>query len=357
MPTRLFDQLDVINIVEGFTLPLSQTNIAIILTNTSFSHFSFAGVGTDVQAGTTTAQVVFLFRYTKTGTVDFTIFPALPTIAQITKVIIRGAANFSITTSESVTVAGSANNIQSNVRTSFLIPSANDQTGSPLSFTASDSIDGTVLESVYDPPISYEEFILTYSNVLLEIQAPSIFPPTPIFGGLAVATGGLGSVNNAGVSFSAAITDWSIEVFYDLPGFQFSLNTESPVSVGQEVEIGSDNSDDIDEVTIVYTTLDNVEHMITIPRSDFPVKEPTRITFIVPDIGDSPKIRIYVTGTTFGGSVFAGTLFTIFFLNGTGIYKLDPNSTHDTVYIQDFTPVQTTDIKIPNPFVKTGFVP
>ena len=58
-------------------------------------------------------------------------------------------------------------------------------------------------------------------------------------------------------------------------------------------------------------------------------------------------------GTQFAGSVPLGT-FTILVANATGIYRLTPGKANDTLYhsARDGT---TYDVKIPNPFGKTGF--
>lgn len=59
-------------------------------------------------------------------------------------------------------------------------------------------------------------------------------------------------------------------------------------------------------------------------------------------------------GTQFSGSVSLGTL-NILLTNASGIYTLVPGKTNDTLYssLRDGT---TRNVKIPNPFAKTGFI-
>lgn len=40
-----------------------------------------------------------------------------------------------------------------------------------------------------------------------------------------------------------------------------------------------------------------------------------------------------------------------------GVYKVNSSATKDTLYDRDVIPISTTNLKIPNPTIKTGFVP
>lgn len=71
-----------------------------------------------------------------------------------------------------------------------------------------------------------------------------------------------------------------------------------------------------------------------------------------PDIPVTPIV--YGDGTQFSGWVGL-TSMTITLVNASGIYRLVKNKTNDTLY-DNLNPPATVDVKIPNPFVKTGFI-
>lgn len=158
-------------------------------------------------------------------------------------------------------------------------------------------------------------------------------------------------------------TSFSLTGTYSIESFQYTLKT--PViapTTGDVITITSDPKnplhlklDDITTINIILPdlTVVPVTAIVTSTLSEF------FLQFILPDIITSPIITIQVVGngTQFSGSIDLGQLITIFFLNGTGIYKLVPGKTNDTLYVQDLDPVQTIDVKIPTPFAKTGFLP
>lgn len=77
-----------------------------------------------------------------------------------------------------------------------------------------------------------------------------------------------------------------------------------------------------------------------------------------PTIPNWPVITItpiiVISGTTFSGSIPL-TPFVITLADASGIYSLTPGKTNDTVY-DNVNPPETIDVKIPNPFIKTGFI-
>jgi hypothetical protein len=183
------------------------------------------------------------------------------------------------------------------------------------------------------------------------------------FGFTAVQTGTSIVILRVGIGVGFGLPEL-FEGTYSIQNFNFSIDTEAPVSVGQEITLSSSprlpnpiDYNKVDTVTVTYTTLDNVVHTTDIPKSAFTAQNQFFIKFIMPDFGDAPKVDISISGTQFSGKVPLGPLLTINFVDGTGIYRLDLSATHDTFYIQDYTPVQTIDAKIPNPTVKTAFVP
>jgi hypothetical protein len=72
------------------------------------------------------------------------------------------------------------------------------------------------------------------------------------------------------------------------------------------------------------------------------------------------EVGLFVTpnpdpGTQFTGSVKLGNLI-ILLENASGIYRIVPNKTNDTLYINSNSVSETTDIKMPNPFAKGGYI-
>lgn len=96
---------------------------------------------------------------------------------------------------------------------------------------------------------------------------------------------------------------------------------------------------------------------------------PTLLEFILPPgfaeiIWSDPTIPgwpsvpitpyIYGDGTQFSGWVALSPL-TITLVDASGIYRLVPGKTNDTLYDQ-IAPLSTNDVKIPNPYFRTGFI-
>lgn len=112
-------------------------------------------------------------------------------------------------------------------------------------------------------------------------------------------------------------------------------------------------------ITLSYYDTSNVLHTINISPSSFITWTANQIVFTIPDITvDQPKV-IYIlyvdNGQQFSGSVLLGALTTIYFLDGSGIYFLNVGKGTDTLYVQGTG--QIVEVAIPNPFIKTGFIP
>lgn len=122
------------------------------------------------------------------------------------------------------------------------------------------------------------------------------------------------------------------------------------------------DSDTIDLTTLisiayVYIGFDGFIHSIITPKSEFLTQTTTEITFILPDpcrFFDEP-ISVTFTGIQFSGSVPLGIL-SILYANASGMYKITVNKTNDTIYGDSSISPETHDVKIPNPFAKTGYV-
>ncbi len=60
-------------------------------------------------------------------------------------------------------------------------------------------------------------------------------------------------------------------------------------------------------------------------------------------------------GTQFAGTVPLGKLTTVVSTDNSGIYVLSPGKANDTLYIAGGS--STSVVKIPDPFIKSGFLP
>lgn len=165
-----------------------------------------------------------------------------------------------------------------------------------------------------------------------------------------------------------------IEGDYDIisSSYTFDINTPEPINIGTTVELTSNNippvepptSPDVggllgvEEVQLKYTDGNDVEQTITILTMDFIIWLSFRLIFIIPDDFDifQGQIDIWIVGdgVIFSGSVLVGTL-TLLLASASGIYRIDPNAGADTLYNRTVDGT-TIDVKIPNPFVKTGFI-
>lgn len=185
-----------------------------------------------------------------------------------------------------------------------------------------------------------------------------------------------------GITFNFLITEFSLTGTFETIGYSWTIDNDSPVSIGESISISSYPSNpntppanydpslldppplnllDVDHLELHFLDDAGDPQTITIPISSFTSWTWYNITFPLPDFGgSSPPIFtiVYVdNGTQFEGSLPLGQLLTIFFVDGTGIYTLVPNKTNDTLYVQDLDPVQTVEVEIPTPFAKTGFLP
>ena len=87
--------------------------------------------------------------------------------------------------------------------------------------------------------------------------------------------------------------------------------------------------------------------------------------FLPPNMGlPYGQRKMYVVGVAdeaqnyfgeFGLAYINNTVIDPTLVNGSGIYTLDPSKRNDTYYDRSVSPVITTDIKIPDPYIKTGF--
>lgn len=176
-------------------------------------------------------------------------------------------------------------------------------------------------------------------------------------------------VNNQTASMNGTVQvglGWQVEVEYELV-FQWTLNQPQtseglniPLEPGVLVTVSSDpNADDpldFTQVTVVTLVLGDLT-TINVPIGNWVDISANLFTFTIPSFGIlTPTIlTIQIESTQFTGPLPLQTLFTIYFLSATGIYELQLGKTSDTLYIEEY-PGTTIDVKIPNPFGRTGFI-
>lgn len=150
---------------------------------------------------------------------------------------------------------------------------------------------------------------------------------------------------------SVGLSRLFIDGQFELVSWTFPLDP-GPYSVGENVDItAADNLDDLSEI---YLTFDGTEVIV----NTFVVQTATLLTFTLPiglgNFTGTVNVSGKGNGVQFSGFVMLGTL-EILLANASGIYTLVKNKTNDTIYDRS-TPGATIDVKIPNPFIKTGFI-
>lgn len=224
----------------------------------------------------------------------------------------------------------------------------------PSSF--SNDVGGSVSASV---PVNT---LIDYPTVITISDLLSLGPQFIISGNASLING----VPNPGFFWVGTLSVDSFSVVGSYQIIQYTWNIDAPPKVqnGDTITITSDGDnpldlDDITEVDVQYLDPSTQEIIVT-PITVFTTQGPRILVFTLDGVPSGvPKIRIFVksNGRQFSGSVLLGELLTIFFTDGTGIYKLVPGKTNDTLYIQDVVPYATINVKIPDPTLKTAFVP
>lgn len=219
------------------------------------------------------------------------------------------------------------------------------------------------------------------------LSYPYVFPGDPFNPTISqIYTNGCGfkvicSVGTVFDSVSGGVTELYVNGTYEIEQFQFQLpvitSTDELVEEGSPIVIASvpllpeppppdPPTDDPEVINLLGVTAINLNFLcagvpttVVIPSSLFTVWTWYDIEFLLPNLVCNPSvidIELVGDGTQFSGTVPLRSILTIFFTDGTGIYTLVPGKTDDTLYVQDYTPVTTVDVKIPDPFIKTGFI-
>lgn len=189
---------------------------------------------------------------------------------------------------------------------------------------------------------------------------------------------GLGHVPPGSIIKPTQIPPGGISPGYDFPPALMgtyitsaNMNVAGNIKPGDIIRITTaDPNLDLTDVTeISLTYLDNlgVTQIIVISIIFIFYQSPTLIIFevppyipkiFVPTVPGYPNIpiipKITIVGTTFSGSVSLAPII-ITLADTSGIYFLSANKTNDTLYDNINTP-DTTDVKIPDPFIKSGFI-
>lgn len=266
-------------------------------------------------------------------------------------------------------------------------------------------IDSNLGDSVFNPIFNISGMkISDFIDNILNLQSRTSNLPV-----------GAGSTSHQFFGLSISGT-YDIEQFQ----FTFNLQPSQPVKPGDPVVITSDPKDpkhlNLKNLTLTITPEDPDDDPI--PVKKILVQTESYLEFLLPDFSlKKPKIleiELIGNGVQFSGSVSAGILDTIYFNAASGIYVLTPGKTTDTLYDRNLvfpitTPkinlnllfeedneyqtryllksniiiddiygeleiesvededefiisesvdrIGTSDFNIPNPFIKTGFIP
>lgn len=152
-----------------------------------------------------------------------------------------------------------------------------------------------------------------------------------------------------------------VEGDYIIAGFAWTINNTNPVAAGDTIVINSPGGNNPDltgvtELTLQYTDDDGVLQQVTIPTSDFVIWTSSQITFVLPlSVFNHFVGNVTLSGTLFSGTTTIGTL-SVLIADASGIYVLTPGKVSDTLYVDSPTDDTTAEVKIPNPFIKTGFI-
>lgn len=192
-------------------------------------------------------------------------------------------------------------------------------------------------------PSNRSYFLLTtdlYNISAFSVTSPIWFPISPGGGGFPE-------------------TDFGFTVFgnYQIISSQWRLtnltvpNTHSPLMVarpGDRIKLDTPNNS-YDFTTITKVKLNNIQ------ITNFEIQTPFEMEFIIP-LGLSPGDYIAaVEGTQFSGDAILAGL-TVLIADGSGIYKVQSGKSNDTIYLSPNAPAATSNVKIPDPFGRIGFI-
>lgn len=372
MPTRIFTELDAATdafVVDPAGEVRSGVNggtvaaLSTILIQTGVGSFemnpNLNGTSPDGTAQCTIVSIADAL--TQEWTIDYTIFPAIPENAKVKKLVFRRPRSVNYTIDGTFPTANIA---------SFALYS--DAILTPVYFTPVNAADFAsptlVVESITgaaadivlfdhtggDTYITRQELIDNWSsfnnNIFqIGIDAQGDDSPNPavasLVGSLSVGSG------------------WTVTVTYE-EGLLYHLSQNaSPVDEGSVITVTSPDEatalamEDIESVKVTFPDPNNPGTTITINVPIWTVVTNNLLTFVMPNLsGFEPiVINVVVTSTQFVGDLNLGYVYTVFLINAPGIYKLVPGQRFDRLYDRtDPADISTVDIKIKDPFIKTG---
>jgi hypothetical protein len=147
--------------------------------------------------------------------------------------------------------------------------------------------------------------------------------------------------------------DLTVSGNYSLLAYSWDIpQSGSNVEVGDIISITSPGTNPLTDLDLTQLTI-SLACGTVVPIT----QTKTLFTFKVPGScsgNGATAITATGNGVQFSGSVPLGSI-TILLTNASGIYTLTPGATHDTLYssLRDGT---TRNVKIPDPFAKTGYV-
>lgn len=342
MPTRLLDQLDVINIVEGYISGPASLHNSGVLVNNGFGDFELTGNGSD------TLRSYYAGEYQKTGSINYTSFPAIPPDSLITKISIK----FGLLLNAVLTASGFNNRCDYQLLVSGGFVGGTEQEfgilevplGASLnSFSNSQSQSSIFRDLILSYPVSYLDLLTYYTDIKFLLSA-YVDTNSPALAGTTT-------------DFTIQISDFQIEITYTSGPFSWYLETHEETIDGQPATVVDDavqvpDGDVPPAGSIFYGT-----------SSDYPSSIPY-YDYYYPPTGDiinqpiPPGPAWLLQFVSFNGDLrfdFATQSTTVALIDPSGIYTLIEGKTHDTLY--ERTTIDHQDVKIPDPFGKTGYVP
>lgn len=182
--------------------------------------------------------------------------------------------------------------------------------------------------------------------------------------------------NGADIAAVAIVYNLRIEGTYNIQAFTWVLEpVQEPILPGARVtvrSVGSANgglgftqlinvnpaAPTLSETYIQYLDGDGNTIQVFIPVANFLFITLFLYVFLLPSFPVAPvgDIELFVTGdgTQFSGSVSLGIL-QVMNADGSGIYRITKNKRSDSRYDRD-QPGEITEVAIPNPIAKTGYI-
>lgn len=370
MPTLIFTQADVtttFNQWDGGITPVlvrgSGGTIPATLTDVNFGEFSVSGIISDSNVLNPSAAFQVSSEYIKVGTVNFA--ARVPALARITQVVVRIDVSCNCQLTVSGTTGGSAS-LDIDLPSEF-------QTDPPaIHETQSTSVMPVNLLVVEEHTAPESETTFDYTGGVGYISRALLIsnhgtPQMRLISNFMSCSGNGVVPGTATLNFNLAIDYWQIAVTYDMAPTEWTISHSTtpleptdpgpPVVPGSIVTITSPSPESTESLDMEQITSMTARFLdgSSVPIPEFLAYSPFLLEFTTPEFIDQPILIIEIESTQFSGSLELGMLVTVYFLSASGLYQLDLNATHDTLYIEDDLP-ETIDVKIPNPTIKTGFI-